>query len=69
MANAYKVRATCGSSSCVYVHPREIIQAVNYESSYAMALMLNDIPSYMSCPSCGNDLHFYPFAFIEEPGT
>ncbi|MVP00307.1 hypothetical protein EDM21_12375 [Paenibacillus sp. N10] len=66
MANAYKVRATCESQACKYVQPQDVIRAVNYESSYAMALMLNDIPGYMNCPLCGSALHFYPFALIQD---
>ncbi|MBP1961743.1 hypothetical protein [Paenibacillus aceris] len=67
MSNKFKVRAYCSSRKCEYVHPDDIIRAINGESSYALALHYNESPSKPSCPKCGEAMAFYSYSVIEEP--
>jgi NAD(P)H-nitrite reductase large subunit len=63
MRNTYKVRAYCSSRSCDYVRKQDVIEALNYESCYSVAMMLNGLTVKTSCPACGEPMQFYPYTF------
>ncbi|MDQ0898617.1 MULTISPECIES: hypothetical protein [unclassified Paenibacillus] len=67
MSNRYKVRAYCSSRECDYVHKDDVIQAINFETAYGLALYYNDIPSKPNCPKCGESMAFYSHSIIDEP--
>lgn len=67
MSNKFKVRAYCSSRQCDYVHPDDVIQAINSETSYALAQLYNESSSKPSCPKCGEAMAFYSHSVIEEP--
>ncbi|WP_379174431.1 hypothetical protein [Paenibacillus sp. GCM10012304] len=67
MSNKFKVRAYCSSRQCDYVHPDDVVQAINGETSYALAQMYNELPSKPGCPKCGEAMAFYSYSVIEQP--
>jgi hypothetical protein len=67
MSSRYKVRAYCSSRSCEYVHKDDVIQAINYETAYGLAMLYNERPSKPECPLCGEQMAFYSHAVIDEP--
>ncbi|NOU98996.1 hypothetical protein [Paenibacillus planticolens] len=67
MVNKYKVRAYCSSRLCDYVQHDDVIQAINGETSYALALHYNESPAKPSCPKCGEAMSFYSHSVIDEP--
>ncbi|MBD0383131.1 hypothetical protein ICC18_23760 [Paenibacillus sp. WST5] len=68
MSNRYKVRAYCSSRSCEYVRKEDVIQAINYETAYGLAILYNESPAKPRCPLCGGQMAFYSHAIIEEVG-
>ncbi|UJF35932.1 hypothetical protein [Paenibacillus hexagrammi] len=67
MSSRFKVRAYCSSRSCEYIHKEDIVQALNYETSYGIAEMLNEADSKPSCPACGEEISYYAHTVIDEP--
>ncbi|WP_187273886.1 hypothetical protein [Paenibacillus sp. N3.4] len=63
----YKVRAYCQSRSCAYVHKEDVIEAINHETAYGLALLYNESSSRPQCPLCGESMAFYSHSIIDEP--
>ncbi|TVY10099.1 hypothetical protein FPZ49_10275 [Paenibacillus cremeus] len=54
-------------SSCDNVYHQDVIRTINHESSFALAMALNErADERKGCPSCGEPLFYYPVASMEE---
>ncbi|NEW06513.1 hypothetical protein GK047_10870 [Paenibacillus sp. SYP-B3998] len=67
MSSRFKVRTYCSSSSCEYVRKEDVVQAINYESAYGLALQYNEAPAKPECPICGEQMAFYSYTLIDDP--
>lgn len=64
MNGVYKVRAYCENRECDYIHEPDILRAINHESAFAGAQLLNGHADRPACPQCGSLLHYYPFCTV-----
>ncbi|MCD1257495.1 hypothetical protein B5M42_001410 [Paenibacillus athensensis] len=68
MSSRFKVRAYCSARGCDYIHKEDVVQAIDYASSYSVAQMLNAAGRVAACPACGAAMQFYSHAVIDEFG-
>lgn len=65
--NRFKVRAYCSSRDCEYVHKDDVVQAINYETAYGLAMVYNEASTKPICPICGKPMAFYSHVVLDEP--
>ncbi|MCZ8521535.1 MULTISPECIES: hypothetical protein [Paenibacillus] len=70
MDNGYKVRAFCQANGCTNSQHKEIMQTIDYPTSFSFALWMNgdnEPPGCMKCPDCGRRMYYYPVTYHSEP--